>query len=202
MIHANVSQLRLLVNEQNLLDHHLKFSWQCSEGEDNQTGATHFYVPIKNFYLRGYNLVQEFFRTTYGTEVSITAEDYCNNWFIIPININLDPFKDNAKARCNPLNRLSVHGSGGQSYCASFRRLHVNQNKPSVPRSVNVRDVEREKHQLECHPSYCQFQVWSFCHYCSCKATWKVAICKRVTAVNAGVTSRWQTTNMAGFCLS
>ena len=70
-------------------------------GEDNQTGVTHFYDPNKSSYLRGYNLVQEFFGKTYGTEVPITAEDYCNNWFMIPINLNLDPVTDNAKARGN-----------------------------------------------------------------------------------------------------
>jgi len=101
MINANLSQLRVIVNEQSLFDHPLKFSWQCSEGERNQAAATHFYDPNKSSYLRGYNLVQEFFGKTYGTEVPITAEDYCNNWFMIPINLNLDHDTDSAKARGN-----------------------------------------------------------------------------------------------------
>ena len=29
------------------------------------------------------------------------AEDYCNNWFMIPINLSLDPAADSAKARGN-----------------------------------------------------------------------------------------------------
>ena len=40
MVHANLSQLRVIMNEQSLFDHPLKFSWQCSAGEDNQTGGT------------------------------------------------------------------------------------------------------------------------------------------------------------------
>ena len=101
MIHANLSQLRVIVNEQSLFDHPLKFSWQCSEGESNQAGATYFYDPNKSSYLRGYNLVQEFLGKSYGTEVPVTAEDYCNNWFMIPINLNLDHYTDSAKARGN-----------------------------------------------------------------------------------------------------
>ena len=101
MVHANLSQLRVIVNKQSLFDHPLKFSWECTAGENNQTGATYFYDPNKSSYLMGYNLVQEFFGKTYGTEVPVKAEDYCNNWFIIPINLNLGPARDSAKAPGN-----------------------------------------------------------------------------------------------------
>ena len=101
MVHANLSQLHVIVNGQSLFDHPLKFSWQCTEGERNQAGPTYCYDPNKSSDLRGYNLVQEFFGKTYETEVAVTAEDYCNNWFMIPINLNLDPATDSAKARGN-----------------------------------------------------------------------------------------------------
>lgn len=45
--------------------------------------------------------MQEFFGKTYGVEVPITAEDYCNNYFMIPINLNLDHNIDNEKSRGN-----------------------------------------------------------------------------------------------------
>ena len=51
--------------------------------------------------MRGYNLVQEFFGKTYGTEIPITAADYCNHYFMIPINLNLDRHVDNEKMRGN-----------------------------------------------------------------------------------------------------
>ena len=57
----------------------------------------------KSSYLRAYNLVQEFFGKTYGTEIPITAADYCNHYFMIPINLNLDRYIDNEKTRGNLL---------------------------------------------------------------------------------------------------
>ena len=101
MVHANLSQLRVIMNEQSLFDHQLKFSWQCTQGENNQNRATYFYDLNKSSYLRGYNLVQEFFGKTYRTEGPITAEDYCNNWFMITTNLSLDPAADSAKVRGN-----------------------------------------------------------------------------------------------------
>ena len=97
MVHANLSQLHVIVNEQSLFNHQLKFSWKCTAGEHNQTAATYFYDSNKSSYLKGYNLVQEFSGKTYGTEVPVTAEDYCNNWFMIPINLHLDPATDSEK---------------------------------------------------------------------------------------------------------
>ena len=89
MIHANLSQLRLTVNDDSVFDSPLKFNWQCSEGEpDVKDAKTYYYDYNKSSYLRGYNLVQEFFGKTYGTEIPITAGDYCNNYFMIPINLN------------------------------------------------------------------------------------------------------------------
>ena len=38
-VHA-LSQLCVIMNEQSLFDHLLKFSWQCTAGENNQAGAT------------------------------------------------------------------------------------------------------------------------------------------------------------------
>ena len=53
MVNANLSKLRMIWNEQSLFDHPLKFSWQCTPGECNHAGATHFYDPNKSSYLRG-----------------------------------------------------------------------------------------------------------------------------------------------------
>ena len=102
MIHANLSQLRLTVNDDSVFDSPLKFNWQCSEGEpDVKDAKTYYYDYNKSSYLRGYNLVQEFFGKTYGTEIPITAGDYCNNYFMIPINLNLHRQIDNEKIRGN-----------------------------------------------------------------------------------------------------
>ena len=101
MIHANLSQLRVTVNDESLFDNPLKFRWECSEGEASQTGATYYYDYNKSSYLRGYNLLQDFFGKTYGTEIPITAADYCNHYFMIPINLNLDRHVDNEKTRGN-----------------------------------------------------------------------------------------------------
>ena len=79
----------------------LKFRWECTAGEANSDGATYYYDYNKSSYLRGYNLVQEFFGKTYGTEIPITAADYCNHYFMIPINLNLDRHVDNEKTRGN-----------------------------------------------------------------------------------------------------
>ena len=79
MIHANLSQLRVTVYDDSVFDSPLKFHWQCSECEADVNGAdTYYYDYNKSSYLRGYNLVQEFFGTTYGTEIATTAGDYCN----------------------------------------------------------------------------------------------------------------------------
>ena len=56
-------------------------------------------------------LVQEFFGKTYGTEIPITAADYCNHYFMIPINLNLDRHVDNEKTRGNLSIGLSVYRS-------------------------------------------------------------------------------------------
>ena len=102
MIHANLSQLRVTINDESHFDTPLKFRWECSEGESDVKGAvTHYYDYNKSSYLRGYNLVQEFFGKTYGTEIPITAADYCNHYFMIPINLNLDRHVDNEKMRGN-----------------------------------------------------------------------------------------------------
>ena len=100
MIHANLSQLRVTVNDDSVFDSPLKFHWQCSEGEADVNGAkTYYYDYNKSSYLRGYNLVQEFFGKTYGTDIPITAGDFCNNYF--PINLNLHRQIDNEKIRGN-----------------------------------------------------------------------------------------------------
>ena len=39
MIHANLSQLRVTVNDDSVFDSPLKFHWQCSEGEADVNGA-------------------------------------------------------------------------------------------------------------------------------------------------------------------
>lgn len=98
MIHGNLSQLRVTINDESLFDAPLKFEWECSETGD---GATYFYDYNKSSYLRGYNLVQDFFGKTYSTEIPITAADYCNHYFMIPINMNLDRHVDNEKTRGN-----------------------------------------------------------------------------------------------------
>jgi len=97
MIHANLSQLRINVNDENLLDQPLKFEWDVSQGEDGQ----YYYDSNKSSYLRAYHLVQEFFGKTYGKQVPITATEFCNNYFMIPINLNLDSQTDNPKVRGN-----------------------------------------------------------------------------------------------------
>ena len=97
MIHANLSQLRVMINDESLFDNPLKFEWECSQ---NAEGAR-FYDYNKSSYLRGYNLVQDFFGKTYSTEIPITAADYCNHYFMIPINLNLDRYADNQKSRGN-----------------------------------------------------------------------------------------------------
>ena len=97
MIHANLSQLRVMINDESLFDHPLKFEWECSENAE----GTYYYDYNKSSYLRGYNLVQDFFGKTYSTEIPITASDYCNHYFMIPINLNLDRHADNRKTRGN-----------------------------------------------------------------------------------------------------
>ena len=101
MVHANLSQLRVTINDESYFDTPLKFRWECSQAENNQAGAAYYYDYNKSSYLRGYNLVQEFFGKTYGTEIPITAADYCNHYFMIPINLNLDRYIDNEKTRGN-----------------------------------------------------------------------------------------------------
>ena len=103
MVHANLSQLRVSINDEPYFDNplDLKFRWECSAGEANKDRATYYYDYNKSSYLRGYNLVQEFFGKTYGTEIPITAADYWNHYFMIPINLNLDRHVDNEKTRCN-----------------------------------------------------------------------------------------------------
>ena len=101
MVHANLSQLRVSINDESHFDTPLKFRWECTAGEANNDGATYYYDYNKSSYLRGYNLVQEFFGKTYGTEIPITAADYCNHYFMIPINLNLDRHVDNEKTRGN-----------------------------------------------------------------------------------------------------
>ena len=101
MVHANLSQLRLSINDESDFDNPLKLRWECSAGEANKDGATYYYNYNKSSYLRGYNLVQEFFGKTYGTEIPITAADYCNHYFMISINLNLDRHVDNEKTRGN-----------------------------------------------------------------------------------------------------
>ena len=97
MIHANLSQLRVMINDESLFDNPLKFEWQWSTNSD----GIKFYDYNKSSYLRGYNLVQEFFGKTYSTEIPITAADYCNDYFMIPINLNLDRQIDNQRVRGN-----------------------------------------------------------------------------------------------------
>ena len=98
MIHAGLSQLRIMINDETLFDSPLKFEWTCTENEDD---GTYFYDYNKSSYLRGYNLVREFLGKTYGMEIPINASDYCNHFFMIPINLNLDRQVDNQKARGN-----------------------------------------------------------------------------------------------------
>ena len=97
MIHANLAQLRVTINDDSLFDSPLTFLWECSQNTD----GTYYYDYNKSTYLRAYNLVQEFFGKTYGTEIPITASDFCNNFFMIPINLNLDRNFDNQKIRGN-----------------------------------------------------------------------------------------------------
>lgn len=120
MVHANLSQLRLSINDESLFDNPLKFTWQCSQGED----GTYFYDYNKSSYMRGYNLVQEFFGKTYGTEIPISAADYCNHYFMIPINLNLDRHVDNRKTRGN----LSI----------DYQFTPVTNNPIHVPSNVNT----------------------------------------------------------------
>ena len=97
MIHANLSQLRVIINDESVFDSPLKFDWECSQNAD----GTYFYDYNKSRYLRGYNQVQDFFGKTYGTEIPITAADYCNHLFVVPLNLNLDRHVDNQKMRGN-----------------------------------------------------------------------------------------------------
>ena len=97
MIHANLSQLLVTVNDQTLFDNPLKFQWDVSRNTEGQ----YFYDYNKSSYLRGYNLVQDFFGKTYGTQIPITAADYCNHYFMVPINLNLDRSTDNPRSRGN-----------------------------------------------------------------------------------------------------
>ena len=97
MIHSNLSQLRVTVNDDMLFDSPLKFQWQCSQNSD----GTYFYNHNKSSYLRAYNLVQHFFGRNYGTEIPITSGDFCNHYFCIPISLNLDREVDNQRTRGN-----------------------------------------------------------------------------------------------------
>ena len=101
MVHANLSQLRVSINDESHFDSPLKFRWECTVGEANKDRATYYYDYNKSSHLRGYNQVQEFFARTYGTEIPITAADYCNHYFMVPINLNLDRHVDNEKTRGN-----------------------------------------------------------------------------------------------------
>ena len=69
MVHANLSQLRVSMNDESHFDNPLKFRWECSAGEANKDGATYFYDYNKSRRLRGYNLVQKLFGKTYGTKI-------------------------------------------------------------------------------------------------------------------------------------
>ena len=80
MVHANLSQRRVSINDESHFDNPLKFRWESTAGEANKDGAMYHYEYNKSSYLRGYNLVQEFFEKTYGTQIPITAADYCNHY--------------------------------------------------------------------------------------------------------------------------
>ena len=56
MIHANLSQLRVIINDESVFDSPLKFDWECSQNTD----GTYFYDYNKSSYLRGYNQLQDF----------------------------------------------------------------------------------------------------------------------------------------------
>ena len=92
MIHADLSQLRMTVNDEALFDSPLKFDWECSQIADGT-----YYYDYKSSYLRGYNQVRDFFGKTYSNEIPLTALEYCNNYFMIPVNLNLDGQVDNRK---------------------------------------------------------------------------------------------------------
>ena len=94
------SQVTVTINDESHFDTPLKFRCECSQAENNQAGAAYYY-DYKSSYWRGCNLVQDFFGKTYGTEIPITAADYCNHYFMIPINLNLDWHLDNEKTRRN-----------------------------------------------------------------------------------------------------
>ena len=65
MVHANLSQLRVTLNDESLFDNPLKFEWACSANSE----GTYYYDYNKSSYLRGYNLVRDFFGKTYETEI-------------------------------------------------------------------------------------------------------------------------------------
>ena len=53
----------------------LKFRWECSAREANKDGVTFYYDFNKSSYLHGYNLEEEFFGKTCGTEIPNMAAD-------------------------------------------------------------------------------------------------------------------------------
>ena len=101
MVHANLSQLQVSSNDESHFDNPLKFRWECSAGKANKDGATYYYDYNKSSYLRDYNQIQEFFGKTYGTKTPLRVADYCNHYFMFPINLKLDRHVDNEKTRGN-----------------------------------------------------------------------------------------------------
>ena len=97
MIHAGLTQLRVTINDEAVFDSPLKFDWECSQNSD----GTYYYDYNKCSYLRGYNQLLEFFGKNHDTDIPITANDYCNHFFMIPICLNLDRHVDNQKLRGN-----------------------------------------------------------------------------------------------------
>ena len=87
----------MTVNDEALFDSPLKFDWECSQNAD----STCYYDYNKSSYLRGYNQVRDFFGKTYSTEIPLTSLEYCNNYLMIPVNLNLDRHVDNRKIRGN-----------------------------------------------------------------------------------------------------
>ena len=63
MIHANLSQLRVTVNDDSVFDSPLKFNWQCSEGEADVNNA-------KTYYYSHFRLVRTRLTRFTGTKIS------------------------------------------------------------------------------------------------------------------------------------
>ena len=95
----NLSQLRVSINDESHFDNPLKFRWECTAGKPTAMELRTIMITTSPATC----VVTTWFRSSLEklteTEIPITAADYCNHYFMIPINLNLDRHVDNEKTR-------------------------------------------------------------------------------------------------------